>query len=60
MFNIMSDELKKVKRLKKITDFKGLIIKYFKEIKRLERLQKAEAYLESERISLMEILCGYN
>ena len=30
-------------------------MKYFKEIKRLESFQKAEAYLEPKRISTMEL-----
>ena len=45
MFNSMFDELKEVK--------------YFKEIKRLESLQKAEVYLEPKWISMMELFGGY-
>ena len=39
----MSDDLKEVK--------------YFKEIKRVKSLQKAEAYLEPKRTSAMELFC---
>ena len=50
MFKGMFDELKEVKYLKEVTDFKNVImyviVKYFKEIKRLKSLLKAEAYLE--------------
>ena len=49
MFSIF-DELK---------DFKNSL-KYFKEIKRLKRLQKAEAYLEPYlEASMMELFCEY-
>ena len=34
-------------------------VKYFKVIKRLKSLQKAEAYLEPKRASMMELLCEY-
>ena len=34
-------------------------VKYFKEIKRLKSLQKAEAYLEPKRVSTMELFCKY-
>ena len=34
-------------------------IKYFKEIKRLKSLQKAELYLEPMRASTMELFCEY-
>ena len=34
-------------------------IKYFKEIKRLKSLQKAELYLEPKRASTMELFCEY-
>ena len=34
-------------------------VKYFKEIKRLKRLQKAKAYLEPKQISTMELFCEY-
>ena len=48
----MFDELKEVRYFKEITDFNECYyVKYFKEIKRLESLQKAEAYLEPNRIS---------
>ena len=55
----MFDELKEVKNCKEITDFKSLNVKYFKGIKRLKSLQKAEAYLETKRISTMELFCEY-
>ena len=45
MFNSMFDESKEVK--------------YFKEIKRLKSLQKAEAYLEPKQTSMMELFCEY-
>ena len=53
----MFDELKKVKYFnKEITDFKeSYNAKYFKEIKRLRSLPKAEAYLEPKRASAMEL-----
>ena len=35
------------------------IEKYFKEIKRLKSLQKAETYLEPKRPSTMEDFCEY-
>ena len=34
-------------------------VKYFKEIKRLKSLQKAEAYLEPKQASMMEFFCEY-
>ena len=34
-------------------------VKYFKEIKRLKSLQKAEAYLEPKQVSTMELFCEY-
>ena len=34
-------------------------VKYFKEIKRLKSLQKAEAYLEPNRASTMELFLEY-
>ena len=52
----MFDELKEVKYLKEITDFKSLITKNFKEIKLLKSLQvKTEVYLERKRASTVEI-----
>ena len=44
----MFDELKEVYN-----------VKYFKEMKRLKSLQKAEAYLERKRICTMELFCEY-
>ena len=32
-------------------------VKYFKEIKRSKSLQKAEAYLEPQRASTIELFC---
>ena len=37
--------------------YKSYNVKYFKEIKRLKSPQKAEAYLELKRISMMELFC---
>ena len=34
-------------------------VKYFKEIKRLKSLLKAEAYLEPKQASMMELFCEY-
>ena len=54
----MFDELKEVKYFKGIT--RVLYVKYFKEIKRLKSLQRAEAYLEPKRVSMMELFCEYS
>ena len=63
MFKSMFDELKEVKYLKEVTDFKNVImyviVKYFKEIKRLKSLLKAEAYLEPKQASMMDLSCEY-
>ena len=59
----MFTELKEGKYLKQTTMFvvcsryKSYNVKYFKEIKRLKSPQKAEAYLERKRISMMELFC---
>ena len=45
MFNSTFDELKEVK--------------FFKEIKSLKGLQKANAYLEPKQVSMMELFCEY-
>ena len=58
MLNSRFDRLKEVKYFKEITDFKNFIIQNT-EIKRLQSLQKAEAYLEPKRISTMELFCEY-
>ena len=58
MFNNIFDELKEVKCFKN-NRFQEPYIKYFKEIKRLRSLQKAEAYLEPKRASAMELFCEY-
>ena len=54
MFNSIFDELKEVKYFKEITDFKSVLMKstLIKEIKRLNYLQKAEAYLAPKRASI--------
>ena len=54
MLNSRFDGSKEVKYFKEITDFKNFIIQNT-EIKRLQSLQKAEAYLEPKRISTMEL-----
>ena len=46
MFNSMFDELKEVK---KVQIQESYHVKYFKEIKRLQSPQKAEAYLEPKQ-----------
>ena len=52
----MFDELKEVKYLKKSTIFQeSYNVKYFKETKHLQRLQKAEVYLEPKRASTIEL-----
>ena len=50
----MFHEWKEVKYFKEITDLKNVImqLKYFEEIKRLKKLQKAEVVLEPKRASL--------
>ena len=58
MLNSRFDRLKEVKYFKEITDFKNFIIQNT-EKKRLQSLQKAEAYLEPKRISTMELFCEY-
>ena len=46
--------------LKELTDFnESYNLKYFKEIKCLESLQKAEAYLEPKGVSTMELFYEY-
>ena len=51
----MFDELREVKYFKKNSRFQeSFNVKYFKEIKLLKSLQKAEACLEPKRASLME------
>ena len=52
----MFDELKEVKYNRFQESYN---VKYFKEIKRLKSLQKAEAYLEPKRASTMELFCEY-
>ena len=42
-----------------LTYFKSLNVKYFKVIKRLKSLEKAEAYLESKQASMMELFSEY-
>ena len=60
----MFDELKEVKYIQGITNFRSLIVtsynvKYFKERKRLKNLRKKEAYLEPKRATTMELFCEY-
>ena len=57
----MFDELKEVKKvLWRNNRFQeSYNVKYFKEIKRLKSLQKAEAYLEPKQASMMELFCEY-
>ena len=54
MFNSLLDELKD--RFHESYIYNA---KFFKEIKRLKSLQKAEEYLEPKRASTMELFCGY-
>ena len=53
----MFDGLQEVKRNNRFQKFYN--VKYFKEIKHLKIIQKAEAYLESKRVSAMELFCEY-
>ena len=57
----MFDELKEVKHFKEIPNRfqESYNAKYFKGIKRLKSLQKAEACLEPKRASAMEAFCKY-
>ena len=56
----MFDELKKRKVLYRNNRFQGSYnVKYFKVIKRLKSLQKAEAYLEPKWASTIELFCEY-
>ena len=54
----MFDELIEVKCFKNNRSQESYV-KYFKEIKRLKSLQKAEAYLEPKWISTMELFLEY-
>ena len=52
----MFDKLKEAKYFLKNNRFQEFFnVKYFKEIKRLKNLQKAEAHLEPKRASAMEL-----
>ena len=53
----MLDEFREVKFFKEVTDFKNLKTKYFKQIKCLKGLLKAETYLEPKQASMMELFC---
>ena len=54
----MFDELKEV--LERNNRFpESYNVKWFKEIKRLKSLQKAEVYLEPKWTSTMELSCEY-
>ena len=56
MFNSIIDELKEVNYLKRNNRFQeSYNVKYFKEIKWLKNLQKAEAYLEPKQASTMDL-----
>ena len=56
MFNSIIDELKEVNYLKRNNRFQeSYNVKYFKEIKWLKNLQKAEAYLEPKQASTMNL-----
>ena len=56
----MLDELKEVKHFKEVTVLiESDNVKYFKEIKRSQSLQKAEAHLEPKRAFTMELFCEY-
>ena len=57
----MFDELKEVKHFNEITSLKNLIMynSLAEEIKRSKSLQKAEAYLEPNQASMMELFCEY-
>ena len=56
----MLDELKEVKHFKEVTVLiESDNVKYFKEIKRSQSLQKAEAHLGPKRASTMELFCEY-
>ena len=60
MFNSKFDDLKEVKVLEIKNRFQeSYNVKYFKEIKRLKSLQKAEACLGPKRKSTMELFCEY-
>ena len=56
-------EQKNRKKLSQLTrdaaELQDSYVKYFKEIKRLKSLQKAEAYLEPNRASTMELFLEY-
>ena len=61
MFNSMLDELKRSKVLQGNNRFQeSYNVKYFKEIKYLKSLQKAEVFLETKPISAMGLFCEYN
>ena len=61
MLSNIFDKLKEAEYFKQVTNFKSLIMsKNFKEMKWLKILQvKAEAYLESKRVSTMGLFCEY-
>ena len=59
MFNSMFDELKEKVPYRNNRFQESYDVKYFKEIKRLKSLQKAEAYLEPKEASMMELFCEY-
>ena len=55
----MFEESKEVKHFHEITFKEPYNVKFFKEIKRLNSLQKAEAYLEPKQASMMKLLCEH-
>ena len=55
----MFGELKEVKNFKKWQNQESYNVKYFKEIKHSERVQKAGAYLALKRVSTMELFYEY-
>ena len=56
----MFDELKEAKHVKEKADFmRSHNVRYFKEIKRLKSLEKAEACLEPKQASTMELFCEH-
>ena len=56
-FHIITPQISTCKSLNRFQE--SYNVKYFKVIKRLKRLQKAEAYLEPKRASMMELFCEY-
>ena len=56
----MFDESKEVKYFKRSDRYQEpYSVKYFKEIRRLKSLQKAEAYLVPKQAPTMDLFCQY-